>query len=225
VIVAVLVFLAAAPPGETKPSGAHERAAAPADPLASPTVGTAPDLAGVAPEHPSDADAPKPVDAVGALDEAARPSATPGTGAGAKLEPPLPEPPKELPPPSLGVGELLGQLVKMILMLGVVVGLAYLTLNKGLGKLVERQNLGKRVKVVERVALDSKRSLFLVDLDGKQLLLGAGEGGVVFIRDVEPAAPAPSPKSAGFADTLKRAVAGEPPVTTGLAKAVEDKTA
>jgi len=126
------------------------------------------------------------------------------------------------------MGELLGQLVKMILMLGVVVGLAYLTLNKGLGKLVERQNLGKRVKVVERVALDAKRSLFLVDLDGKQMLLGAGEGGVVFIRDVDPAsataAKVPPPKAARFTDTLKRAV-GEPPVTTGLAKAVEDKTA
>jgi flagellar protein FliO/FliZ len=213
IVPVVLAFLAAAaPPGQAEPSGAP-----PAE-LGSPVE--------PAPADPAPNDA---VDAVGALDLAARTAAaSPSTAKVEPPPPPLPEPPRELPSPSLGMGDLLGQLVKMILMLGVVVGLAYLTLNKGLGKLVERQNLGKRVKVVERVALDAKRSLFLVDLDGKQMLLGAGEGGVVFIRDVDPtaatAANVPPPKAARFTDTLKRAV-GEHPVTTGLAKAVEDKTA
>jgi flagellar protein FliO/FliZ len=125
---------------------------------------------------------------------------------------------KDLPAPS-GIGDLVGQLLKMVLMLGVVVALAYLTLSKGLGKLVERQSLGKRVKVVERVALDQKRSLYLVDVDGKQMLLGASDGGVVLIKDVDArtaAAVATGTAAApglGFAATLRRVVTRAPPAS------------
>ena len=162
-----------------------------------------PDLAGDLPANPANA-------ANGAAN-----AANTATAATTAPEPPPPDL-KDLPSAGMGTGELVGSLLKMVLMLGVVVALAYLTLHKGLGKLVERQNAGKRVKVVERISLDAKRSLFLVELDGKQMLLAAGEGGVVYLRDVDPAAaPAPRP---GFADTLKRAVGVEPPVSAGLPK-------
>ncbi len=108
-----------------------------------------------------------------------------------------------LPPPSTGLGELLGALFKTMLMLAVVVAVAYLTLHKGLGKLMARQNLGRRIKVVERVSLDPKRALFLVELDGKQMLLGAGEGGVVHLRDLTPTAPAAPTEPASFAAALE----------------------
>ncbi|OGQ13005.1 MAG: hypothetical protein A2138_23910 [Deltaproteobacteria bacterium RBG_16_71_12] len=108
-----------------------------------------------------------------------------------------------LPPPSSGLVELLGPLFKTMLMLAVVLGIAYLTLHKGLGKLVARQNLGRRIKVVERVSLDPKRALFLVELDGKQMLLGAGEGGVVHLKDLSPAAPAAPTEPASFAAALE----------------------
>ncbi len=104
-----------------------------------------------------------------------------------------------LPPPSTGLVELLGPLFKTMLMLAVVVGIAYLTLQKGLGKLLLRQNLNRRIKVVERVSLDPKRTLFLVELDGKQMLLGAGEGGVVHLKDLASAAPT---EPASFAAAL-----------------------
>ena len=42
---------------------------------------------------------------------------------------------------------------------------------------------GKRVKVIERVSLDARRSLFLVEIDGKQMVLGGGD--VVRIADVD----------------------------------------
>ncbi len=144
--------------------------------------------------------------------------------------PPVPAPPpideelmRELPPPALGMGELIGPLAKTLLMLCVVLFIVYLTLHKGLGKLVERQNAGKRVKVVERVVLDQKRSLFLIELDGKQMLLAAGEGGVLHLGDVEVpsggSAPASGPRmGARFADALKTRMTGAPPVTTGLAR-------
>jgi len=105
-----------------------------------------------------------------------------------------------LPPPSLGMGELLGPLFKTMLMLAIVVGIAYLTLHKGLGKLVARQNLGRRVKVIERVGLDPRRALFLVEVDGRQLLLGAGEGGVVLLKEM---APEPQARPVTFAATLE----------------------
>lgn len=121
-------------------------------------------------------------------------------------EPPRSRPPPPdidtLPPPSTGLVELLGPLFKTMLMLAVVVAIAYLTLHKGLGKLLLRQNLGRRIKVVERVALDPKRALFLVELDGKQMLLGAGEGGVVHLKDLTPAVPAAPTEPASFAAAL-----------------------
>ncbi len=116
--------------------------------------------------------------------------------------PPDPDALKPLPAPQSGLGDLVGPLLKTILMLCIVLGLVYLTLSKGLGKLVERQNLGRRVKVVERVGLDAKRSLFLVEVDGKQMLLAAGEGGVTLLKDVETKAAAAPPPS--FMDALRR---------------------
>jgi flagellar protein FliO/FliZ len=75
----------------------------------------------------------------------------------------------------MGAIEMMGSFARSMLMLCVVLGIAWLTLSKGLGKLVERANAGKRVKVIERVALDARRSVYLVELDGKEILLGGGD--------------------------------------------------
>ena len=142
-------------------------------------------------------------DAPTADDEAAQPDAPDVVAAPAAPAPRAPPPDIDtLPPPSSGLAELLGPLLKTMLMLAVVVGLAYLTLHKGLGKLVARQNLGRRIKVVERVALDPKRALFLIELDGRQMLLGAGEGGLVHLKDVTPSTDEAA-KPATFAQALE----------------------
>jgi flagellar biosynthetic protein FliO len=73
---------------------------------------------------------------------------------------------------------LMGVLLKTMLMLALVVGAAYLTLHKGVGKLMARAQQGQRIKVVERVHLGERRSLYLVSVDGKEMLLGVGEGGI-----------------------------------------------
>ena len=106
------------------------------------------------------------------------------------------------PPPAIdaelqqpfGTADIVKSLLRTVLMLAVVLGLVWLTLSKGMGKLVERANAGKRVKIIERVALDARRSLFLVEVDGKQMLLGGGD--VVRIHDFVP------PASRGFAEVL-----------------------
>jgi flagellar biogenesis protein FliO len=82
----------------------------------------------------------------------------------------------------LGTSDMMTSFIKTMLMLGVVLGLAWLTLAKGMGKLVEKAQAGKRVKVIERIALDARRSLFLVEVDGVQFVLGGGD--VVRLHDV-----------------------------------------
>lgn len=104
-----------------------------------------------------------------------------------------------------GTADIVKSLLRTVLMLAVVLGLVWLTLSKGMGKLVERANAGKRVKIIERVALDARRSLFLVEVDGKQMLLGGGD--VVRIHDFV------SPGSRGFAEVLtaQSTPSGQPP--------------
>ena len=68
--------------------------------------------------------------------------------------------------------------IKTMLMLLVVLGLIYLSLHKGLGKLISKTQAGKRIQVVERVNLDQKRALFIVKVDGEELFLAASEGGL-----------------------------------------------
>jgi flagellar biogenesis protein FliO len=109
-------------------------------------------------------------------------------------------------PPSQSL-DLVGSMVKMIVMLLVTLGVIYLVLHKGVGKLVERNNIGKRVKIVERVSLEPRRSLYLVDIDGKQMLIAAGEGGVTHLKDVDAPPPTEEKKvslAARFADVLEK---------------------
>lgn len=74
-------------------------------------------------------------------------------------------------------------LFRTALVLGIVVSLIYLTLNVGLRKLLGLQQataLGL-VKVLERVPLDQKRTLFVVRAGQEVLLLGASENSLELI--------------------------------------------
>lgn len=117
--------------------------------------------------------------------------------------PAIPVPDEE---PGLGAtstGEMLLPFAKTMLMLGVVLVIVWLTLSKGMGKLVEKAQAGKRVKVIERIALDARRSLFLVDVDGKQILLASGD--VVQIASVDAKGASTSkPVPSGFVQLLSR---------------------
>lgn len=88
------------------------------------------------------------------------------------------------PPPS-GLEGVVSTFLKTMLMLGVVLGLAYLTLHKGVGKLVQRAQQGKRIKVVERVGLDPRRALYLIEVDGKEMLIASSEGGITRLGSVD----------------------------------------
>ena len=90
-------------------------------------------------------------------------------------------------------------LLQTLLALGAVCILAWVVLRwsarRGLG-------LGRgRVRVLERVPLDGRRSLYLVEVAGRVLLIGAGEGGApTTLAELDPddLPPAPErPKSLG----------------------------
>jgi flagellar biogenesis protein FliO len=103
---------------------------------------------------------------------AAQPASQSVTG-----EKPLGFEPEELQGGSVaaGVSEAWAMMVKALVALAAVVVLAYLVLAKGLGKLAARQSLGKAIQIVDRVGLDPRRTLYLVDVEGVRALVAAGE--------------------------------------------------
>lgn len=103
----------------------------------------------------------------------------------------IPEP--EIPrsePPGLGPDDDLSvgwTLLRTMLVLGIVVALAWLTLNVGLRRLMGiKPVVGTPViTVLERVALDQKRALFVVEAAGEVLLIGGGEGSLSLLTKLE----------------------------------------
>lgn len=98
--------------------------------------------------------------------------------------------------PTVGADEfenvsLGGTLLKTMLVLGIVVGLIYLSLNFGLRKLmgVRGVSMGRSslVKVVERIPLDPKRSLFVIHAAGEYLLVGGGDEGLSLLSKLDAA--------------------------------------
>jgi len=92
------------------------------------------------------------------------------------------------PPENEGMG---WTLFRTFVVLVLVLGLIYLTLNHGLRWLmgIRAPGAGREplVRVVERVPLDPKRSLFVVKAAGEYLLVGGGEGPLNLISKLDPA--------------------------------------
>ena len=112
--------------------------------------------------------------------------------------PPAPEPKPtmepELPrsqPPDLAAADLdVGwALLRTMVVLGMVVLLAWLTLNVGLRKLMGiRPTVGTQlITVLERVPLDQKRALFVVEAAGEVLLVGGGDAGLSLLAKLDKA--------------------------------------
>jgi len=179
-----------APPGmaaQKNPAGVEPKGAVPKTPSSTPTVavpGTSAAVAG----HSTPATASA---------SPASPSSSPATvpGEPTSLDRPSPAELKgfslegQEAPENEGVG---WTLFRTFVVLALVLGLIYLTLNHGLRWLMGIKAPGSPgreplVKVVERVPLDPKRSLFVVKAAGEYLLVGGGEGPLNLISKLDPA--------------------------------------
>lgn len=93
--------------------------------------------------------------------------------------------------------------------LAFVVALTYLILHKGLGRMLKSARSGKLIQIKERVPLDQKNALYVVEIANKTLLLGAGEKGISPIcdltssSDLQKSVPFPSLKGASHDDILE----------------------
>jgi|GEM_PF-198005 len=71
--------------------------------------------------------------------------------------------------------------LQLMLALAAVIALAYLILNKGLGTFLKRRRSGELIQIKERVALDNKNALLLVETQGQSFLLSTSDRGVRLI--------------------------------------------
>ncbi|WNG45654.1 flagellar biosynthetic protein FliO [Archangium minus] len=130
--------------------------------------------------------------------QAPAPGAQPSPAAEAapsQLSPTSATPPSSLEEPSLtdGVKEepesLWWMLTRTLLLFGAVLASIYLTLNVGLRKLMGLQGVpvGRPsvVSVVERVALDQRRTLFVLKAADEYLLVGGGEAGLQLLSKLD----------------------------------------
>ncbi len=90
--------------------------------------------------------------------------------------------------PSIDDTSLGWTLVRTLIVLGIVILTAYITLNWGLRKLLGIRPAsmgGAVVSVIERVPLDQRRSLFVVKAAGEYLLLGSAEASLGLIAKLD----------------------------------------
>lgn len=107
-------------------------------------------------------------------------------------------------------------LLETLLALGLVCGLAYLVFRLVLPRLTTIRSANSMVRVVDRVGLDPRKSLYVVEVAGRWLLIGASEAGVHLVseldaqsaeeaaEELERRRTTPSPSVQAFADRLSR---------------------
>ena len=102
---------------------------------------------------------------------------------------------------------MLWMFVQTILALGFVCLLAYVVLRVVLPRLHSGTAGRTMVRVIDRTPLDQRRSLFVVEVTGRWLLLGSSEGGLQLISelDAEKAAQEAETMSAAAVSTRARA--------------------
>ncbi|HKE59888.1 MAG TPA: flagellar biosynthetic protein FliO [Pyrinomonadaceae bacterium] len=81
---------------------------------------------------------------------------------------------------------LLWTFLQTIVALGFVCLLAYVLLRYVLPRVNVASNSKSMVRVVDRVPVDQKRSLYVVEVTGRWLLLGSSETGMNLISELDP---------------------------------------
>lgn len=90
------------------------------------------------------------------------------------------------PPREATTGFWISMLFRTVLVLGAVVLLAYLVLNKGLTRLMKITGVkqGKNLVLIERLSLDQKHALFLVEIEGRRFVVGTADQSTSLVYDL-----------------------------------------
>lgn len=78
----------------------------------------------------------------------------------------------------------IGVLLQTLIALAAVCGLAYVIFRVILPKLQIVQSSGNMIRIVERVGIDTRRSLLVVEVAGKWLLVSISESGVQLVSEL-----------------------------------------
>lgn len=106
-------------------------------------------------------------------------------------------------------------LVQTIFALALVCGLAYLIFRVILPRLTVSYGTNNMVRVVDRIGLEARKSLFVIEVAGKWMLVASSESGVQFIAELD----AESAKVAEQEFLKNRGL----PAGTGFGKSFSDK--
>ncbi|MBN2359071.1 MAG: flagellar biosynthetic protein FliO [Deltaproteobacteria bacterium] len=77
-------------------------------------------------------------------------------------------------------------MLRVVLVLAGIILLAYLVLHKGLGSLTGRLNKGRLLRVVDRIGLEPKKTLYVVEVVGRYYLIGTTDHGVSCLATLSP---------------------------------------
>lgn len=80
----------------------------------------------------------------------------------------------------------LWMLLQTIFALALVCGLAYLIFRIILPRLTVNFGTGNMVRVVDRIGLEARRNLYVIEVAGKWMLVASSENGVQFIAELNP---------------------------------------
>lgn len=75
---------------------------------------------------------------------------------------------------------------RMLIFLGIVLAIIYVVLRKGLPLLMQAQGFKNRtIKILERVPVDQKRTLLVVEVQERVYLLGSAEGQINVLMELD----------------------------------------
>ncbi|HEX7314723.1 MAG TPA: flagellar biosynthetic protein FliO [Pyrinomonadaceae bacterium] len=84
-----------------------------------------------------------------------------------------------------GTADFLLMLLQTVFALALVCGLAYVIFRVVLPRLNVTRSTGSMVRIVDRVGLDARKSLYVIEVAGRWFLVSASEAGVQLVSELD----------------------------------------
>lgn len=100
------------------------------------------------------------------------------------------------------IGDIFSIIFALIGMIGIIL-LAYY-LSKWYGRKMLPLAGGRHIKVIDRLVVSKTGSILIVDISGKQYLIGVSDHNIQILTEMDENIPVPIPKDISFLDYLKK---------------------